>query len=146
MKNNMMVIGGNSIQELELNLEAMKKVLSMGTPAMVVGGTSAEDIEKGMQVLKTMVGAVPSPTNEVVLDSIDEDIWEEDEEIDEEEYSEVNADVVAGLICENGISIESVLNVLGSAVNKEVAHYLGSEVACGSTTLSAIIADIEEEI
>ena len=151
MKNNMMVIGGNSIQELELNLEAMKKALSMGTPAMVVGGTSAEDIEKGMKVLMAMVGAIPSPINEVILEEEDEDIWEEDEEIDEEEYSEVDADVVASLMIENDIDIESVLVALGdrgnaSAVNEEVAHYLGGEVACGNTSLSSIIADIEEEI
>ena len=155
MKNNMMVIGGNSIQELELNLEALKKALAMGISGMVVGGTSTEDIEKGMQVLKAMVGAVPFPTNEVILEEKDEDIWEEDEEIDEEEYSEVDADVVADLIISNDIGVDEVLIALTEKLENDgkdhiireaAACYLGGEVTCGNTTISDIIADIEEEL
>ena len=153
MKNNMMVIGGNSIQELELNLEAMKKAMAAGTTAMVVGGTSTEDIEKGMKVLSAMLGNTPSPT------IIEEDEWVEDdlesEYEEEEEYSELDADVIADLIIGNDIDIYDVLVALTEKleehgndpiIREKTARYLGGEVACGNTTISDIIADIEDEI
>ena len=51
----MLVIGGNSIEELEMNLEAMKKALAVGAP-MCVGGKDMTDVNLGMEMMKTFLG------------------------------------------------------------------------------------------
>lgn len=53
-KNGIMVITGNSIQELEADLQAMKAAMATGAQS-AVGGTSVADVEKGLKALKTLV-------------------------------------------------------------------------------------------
>lgn len=54
-KNGIMVITGNSIKELEADLQAMKVAMATGAQS-AVGGSSVEDVEKGLKALKTLVG------------------------------------------------------------------------------------------
>ena len=54
-KNGIMVITGNSIQELEADLQAMKIAMATGVTS-AVGGSSVEDVKKGLQALKALVG------------------------------------------------------------------------------------------
>lgn len=55
----MMVICGNSVEELENGLEALKQTLRAGATCGV-GGSSLEDVEKGMALMKKMMNEVES--------------------------------------------------------------------------------------
>lgn len=57
-----MVIVGNSIEELEQDLEMFKVTLKSGKMC-AVGGSSVEEVEKGLAMMKQMMGATPSPCN-----------------------------------------------------------------------------------
>lgn len=59
-KNGIMVITGNSIKELEADLQAMKVAMATGVQG-AVGDSSVEDVEKGLKALKTLVGGDVSP-------------------------------------------------------------------------------------
>jgi hypothetical protein len=61
----MMMITGNSIEELEMNLEMMMKAISSGA-TMGVGGKSLADVEKGLDALCDATGY--SPTVEVEVE------------------------------------------------------------------------------
>ena len=52
---NYIVIGGHSIEELEMNLAMAKKAIAMGVPC-AVGGSSIEDVEQGMALMQSMMG------------------------------------------------------------------------------------------
>ncbi len=60
----MMMITGNSIEELEMNLEMMKKAISSGA-TMGVGGKSLADVEKGLDALCDATGYSPAVEVEV---------------------------------------------------------------------------------
>lgn len=52
---NYIVIGGHSIEELEMNLVMAKKAIAMGVPCGI-GGSSIEDVEQGMNLMRSMMG------------------------------------------------------------------------------------------
>lgn len=52
---NYIVIGGHSIEELEMNLAMAKKAIAMGVPCGI-GGSSIEDVEQGMNLMRSMMG------------------------------------------------------------------------------------------
>ena len=57
-----MVIVGNSIEELEQDLEMLKITLKSGKMC-AVGGSSVAEVENGLAMMKQMMGATPSPCN-----------------------------------------------------------------------------------
>ena len=57
-----MVIVGNSIAELEQDLEMLKITLKSGKMC-AVGGSSVAEVENGLAMMKQMMGATPSPCN-----------------------------------------------------------------------------------
>ena len=57
-----MVIVGNSIEELEQDLEMLKITLKSGK-MYAVGGSSVGEVEAGLAMAKAMMGATPSPCN-----------------------------------------------------------------------------------
>lgn len=157
----MLVIGGNSIEELEMNLEAMKKALAVGVP-MRVGGKDMADVNIGMEMMKTFLGnmmpaACPCHCETEITDEWDEeeddDLW--DESLEEEEEEEVTTEEVATLILENGLDVKEILDLLtfefeehgrDNEIREAVAQYLGDEIACGNTTFSEVVATMEEEV
>lgn len=158
----MLVIGGNSIEELEMNLEAMKKALAVGAP-MCVGGKDMADVNIGMEMMKTFLGNMmpavcPCHCETEIADEWDEeeddDLWDESLE-EEEEEEEVTAEEVTNIILENGLDVQEILYTLGDKLeecgrNGEIleaaAQYLGGEIACGNTTFSEVMATMEEEL
>lgn len=60
MNKNTMVIAGNSIEELEQGLNAMKAAIATGA-TVGVGGSSITDVTKGLEALKETVGANATP-------------------------------------------------------------------------------------
>lgn len=152
----MLVIGGNSIEELEMNLKAMKKALEIGSP-MCVGGTNMTDVNIGMKMMKTLLGnmmpaACPCHCETEITDEWDEE--GDDESLEEEEEEEVTTEEVADLILENGLDVKEILDLLtfgleehgrDDEIREAVAQYLGDEVACGNTTLSEVICIMNGE-
>lgn len=67
MKNNVMVVCGNSIEDLENGVEALKNALAGGA-CCGIGGSSIEEIEQGLKIARSY--------------------FEEEEEIEEEEAEE----------------------------------------------------------
>ena len=57
-----MVIVGNSIAELEQDLEMLKITLKSGKMC-AVGGSSVAEVENGLAMMKQMMGTTPSPCN-----------------------------------------------------------------------------------
>lgn len=84
-----MVIVGNSIAELEQDLEMLKVTLKSGK-MYAVGGSSVAEVENGLAMMKQMMGATPSKCNcdcdECECEDpedLDEDFWDE-EDLDKE--------------------------------------------------------------
>lgn len=158
----MLVIGGNSIEELEMNLKAMKKALEVGA-LMCVGGKDMADVNIGMEMMKTFLGNMmpavcPCHCETEIADEWDEeeddDLWDESLE-EEEEEEEVTTEKVADLILENGLDVKEILDLLtfgleehdrDSEIREAAAQYLGDEIACGNATLSEVMATMEEEL
>lgn len=156
----MLVIGGNSIKELEMNLEAIKKALATGAP-MCVGGVNMTDVNIGMEMMKTFLGNMmpavcPCHCKTEITDEWDEeednDLW--DESLEEEE-EEITIEEVTDLIIENGLDVQDILNTLtykleehgrDSEIREAAAQYLGGEIFYGNTTLSEVVATMEEEV
>ena len=93
-----MVIVGNSIEELEQDLEMLKVTLKSGK-MFAVGGSSVAEVEKGLAMAKEMMGATPTKPHKCNCDcggvcdececedpeDLEEDFWDEEEEEDLEE-------------------------------------------------------------
>lgn len=88
-----MVIVGNTIEELEQDLEMLKATLKSGKMC-AVGGSSVAEVEKGLAMMKEMMGTTPSKCNcscgckcsEIEYDDpedLPEDFWDEEEEDEE---------------------------------------------------------------
>jgi hypothetical protein len=95
-----MVIVGNSIAELEQDLEMLKVALKSGK-MYGVGGSSVAEVENGLAMMKEMMGATPSRPHkcncdcggvceECECEDLEEDFWddEEEEDLEEEELGE----------------------------------------------------------
>lgn len=85
-----MVIVGNTIEELEQDLEMLKVALKSGKKC-AVGGSSVAEVENGLAMMKEMMGATPSKCNcdcgECECEDpedLDEDFWDEEEDEEEE--------------------------------------------------------------
>ena len=100
-----MVIVGNSIAELEQDLEMLKVTLKSGK-MFAVGGSSVAEVEAGLAMAKEMMGATPNRPHKCNCDcgevceececedpeDLEEDFWdEEEEEEDEEDLDEEDA-------------------------------------------------------
>lgn len=100
-----MVIVGNSIAELEQDLEMLKVALKSGK-MYGVGGSSVAEVENGLAMMKEMMGATPNRPHKCNCDcggvceececedpeDLEEDFWdEEEEEEDEEDLEEEDA-------------------------------------------------------
>ena len=93
-----MVIVGNSIAELEQDLEMLKVALKSGK-MFAVGGSSVAEVEAGLAMAKEMMGATPSRPHKCNCDcggvceececedpeDLEEDYWDEEEEEEDEE-------------------------------------------------------------
>lgn len=86
-----MVIVGNSIAELEQDLEMLKVTLKSGK-TFAVGGSSVAEVEAGLAMAKEMMGATPSRPHKCNCDCGGvceececEDLEEEEDEEDLEE-------------------------------------------------------------
>lgn len=94
MKKNVMVVCGNSIEDLENGVQAMKQALAAGA-ACGIGGTSLEEVEAGLKMAKALTGATPSRPHKCNCDCGGvcecEDLEEEEEEDLEEEELEPQA-------------------------------------------------------
>ena len=93
-----MVIVGNSIAELEQDLEMLKIALKSGK-MYGVGGSSVAEVEAGLRMAKEMMGATPTKPHKCNCDcggvceecdpeDLEEDFWDEEEEEDEEDLEE----------------------------------------------------------
>lgn len=60
MKKGMFVICGDSIEELERDLEAMKMVMASGKMCGI-GGSSIEEVEQAMEIVRGFVEEEPEP-------------------------------------------------------------------------------------
>lgn len=99
--NNNIVLCGNSIEDLENGLIALKSALATGA-VMGVGGSSVAEVEAGLDGLRQMVGAPECPyhydcaTCDECEDEDDEDYdpWadELDEIEDDEDYEDEDED------------------------------------------------------
>lgn len=70
MKNGMLVICGNSIQELEADLMAMKAALDTGK-RMACGGSTPDKVEQALAALKTAIAeSHPSALAQGMIDAI----------------------------------------------------------------------------
>ena len=89
-----MVIVGNSIAELEQDLEMLKVSLKSGK-MYGVGGSSVAEVENGLAMMKEMMGATPSRPHkcncdcggvceECECEDLEEDFWDEEEEEEED--------------------------------------------------------------
>jgi hypothetical protein len=100
-----MVIVGNSIAELEQDLEMLKVALKSGK-MYGVGGSSVAEVENGLAMMKEMMGATPNRPHKCNCDcggvceececedpeDLEEDFWDdEEEEEDEEDLEEEDA-------------------------------------------------------
>lgn len=93
-----MVIVGNSIAELEQDLEMLKVTLKSGK-MFAVGGSSVAEVEAGLKMAKEMMGVTPSRPHKCNCDcggvceececedpeDLEEDFWDEEEEEEDEE-------------------------------------------------------------
>jgi hypothetical protein len=91
-----MVIVGNTIEELEQDLEMLKVALKSGKKC-AVGGSSVAEVENGLAMMKEMMGATPSKPHKCNCDcggvceecedpeDLPEDFWDDEEDLDEEE-------------------------------------------------------------
>lgn len=93
-----MVIVGNSIAELEQDLEMLKIALKSGK-MYGIGGSSVAEVENGLAMMKEMMGATPNKPHKCNCDcggvceecdpeDLEEDFWDEEEEEDEEDLEE----------------------------------------------------------
>lgn len=96
-----MVIVGNSIAELEQDLEMLKATLKSGK-MFAVGGSSVAEVEAGLAMAKEMMGATPSRPHKCNCDcggvceececedpeDLEEDFWDEEEEEEDLEEEE----------------------------------------------------------
>ena len=104
-----MVIVGNSIAELEQDLEMLKVTLKSGK-MFAVGGSSVAEVEAGLAMMKEMMGATPSRPHKCNCDcggvceececedpeDIEEDFWDEEEEEEEELGEEIALQSIGG--------------------------------------------------
>ena len=98
-----MVIVGNSIAELEQDLEMLKVTLKSGK-MFAVGGSSVAEVEAGLRMAKEMMGATPTKPRKCNCDCGGvceececEDLEEEeDEEEDLEEEEEEEPQKITG--------------------------------------------------
>lgn len=150
----MLVIGGNSIKELEMNLEAMKKALATGAP-MCVGGVNMTDVNIGMEMMKTFLGNMMPAVCPCHCETEITDEWDEEEDESLEEEEEITIEEVTDLILENGLDVQDILNTLtykleehgrDSEIREAAAQYLGGEIGSGNTTFSEVMATMEEEV
>lgn len=65
----MMVIAGNSIAELEKDLEMLKLALASGK-ACGVGGSSLSEVEKGLTLMKNMMNEAERAEEEEVISEL----------------------------------------------------------------------------
>ena len=101
MKNGMIVLVGNSIAEVEADLNACKVAMSTGA-MMGCGGKTLAEAEKALHALADALGAkvempsCPCPCRDKVVIEVDcyedDDTWYEDEEDDDEYYTEEDVD------------------------------------------------------
>lgn len=99
-----MVIVGNTIEELEQDLEMLKVTLKSGKKC-AIGGSSVAEVENGLAMMKEMMGATPSKPHKCNCDcdececedpeDLDEDFWDEEEE-DEEDLEEEEPQAITG--------------------------------------------------
>ena len=80
MKNNVMVVCGNSIEDLENGVEALKNALAGGAYCGI-GGASIEEIEQGLKIAKSYL--------EEEEEEIEEEVEKEEIEIDEYDFLQV---------------------------------------------------------
>ena len=85
-----MVIVGNSIAELEQDLEMLKVTLKSGKMC-AVGGSSVAEVENGLAMMKEMMGATPNRPHKCNCDCggvCEECECEDPEDLEEEEDEE----------------------------------------------------------
>ena len=89
MKKNVMVVCGNSIEDLENGVQAMKQALAAGA-ACGIGGTSLEEVEAGLRMARALTGATPNRPHKCNCDcgGVCEECECEDLEEEEEEPEE----------------------------------------------------------
>ena len=83
--NNNIVLCGNSIEDLENGLVALKSALATGA-VMGVGGSSIEEVEAGLDGLRQMVGepACPYQYDCATCDECECNNWDDEDEDDED--------------------------------------------------------------
>ena len=85
--NNNIVLCGNSIEDLENGLVALKSALATGA-VMGVGGSSVAEVEAGLDGLRQMVGAdsceCPYHYDCAICDECECEDWDEEDEDDED--------------------------------------------------------------
>lgn len=105
MKNGMVVLVGNSLAEVEADLNACKVAMAMGK-TMGCGGKNIEEATKALYGLAEALGAkvempsahCPCPCRDEVVIEVDcyededDDTWYEDEEDDDVYYTEDDVD------------------------------------------------------
>lgn len=101
MKNGIIVLVGNSLAEVEADLNACKVAMSMGK-TMGCGGKTIEEATKALYGLAEALGAkvempsCPCPCRDKAVIEVDyyedDDTWYEDEEDDDEYYTEDDVD------------------------------------------------------
>jgi hypothetical protein len=103
-----MVIVGNTIEELEQDLEMLKVTLKSGKMC-AVGGSSVAEVENGLAMMKQMMGATPSKCNcdcggvceECECEEpedLDEDFWDDEEDLEEEEPQAITGRMLVELL------------------------------------------------
>ena len=95
-----MVIVGNTIEELEQDLEMLKATLKSGKKC-AVGGSSVVEVENGLAMMKEMMGATPTKPHKCNCDCggvCDECECEDLEEEEEEPEEDVVLQSLGGLI------------------------------------------------
>ena len=102
--NNNIVLCGNSIEDLENGLVALKSALATGA-VMGVGGSSIEEVKAGLDGLRQMVGSSECPYHYdcATCDECECNNWDDEDEGDpDEELPEavkaVLSAIIAGLI------------------------------------------------
>lgn len=81
MKNNVMVVCGNSIEDLENGVEALKNALAGGA-CCGIGGSSIEEIEQGLKIAKSYL-------EEEEEEEIEEEVEKEEIEIDKYDFLQI---------------------------------------------------------
>lgn len=92
MMNGMMIVCGNSMEDLRNGVEAMEQAMRSGA-VMGVGGSSLADIKSGMAMMEDAMGGCPCCENE------------------EEEHEEI-LEAVGEMLADYGMGDESIEEVL----------------------------------